>query len=719
MRRSSVIVSILLLVILYAVSNSIWLRCGASLYGRDVAGHLQLVEKFYYRMHDPLDKNYPAIKTAKKILSLFREDALPFHQTYIWPKLVHITASLVCCVLGLRTLAIIHCNLVFFGILIISTCLIGTRCASPPNGVLAALLVSLYPAIFGQSRKFGLDFPLTAMTALNICMLLRTDYFRKCGDSLLLGLTMGLGLLTKGQIVIYMAVPIVYSWLRGIRSGEGRRRSCVWNFVLFFLIASGVSAIWWWGIARPLWKAYFITVTDYPFSWAYEYQRQQPLSARWLLFHAVHCAISVSPFFFMVFIISLVPFFRGNARNKDVLLLWILSAYVIWTASNIKRDTDFLPCLPAVALISAIGIMSWKRAGLRRLAVACCCIFGLTQYVCVSFSPVGYGFLTMENPYHKPCEPDGYSTLFQPPFSNNYREIINAFADRMQMRGEWEKYSRLGFVETTGSERWLEYNPEILEYYLRLKESGGIIYRSRYNPEAFLEHARSFRYLIVMDRRNGSSPDWNELRSFFSESRWTEFITRAFGSREALLGIFESYAQYPVLARDTMLPERCGIFLCEKGPIRVSPGVEIPASAYALSNLITMSPVIGAGTVPRHSPLIPEYDTFFPFWLRFPLVDPDLRYPGDPYFCEYDTEFGSAGNYDLWVRYAWGKGGGLSLSLDGSSGDVVLESTEGGGTGYMLPKRVWGGAITSGRHRLRFEGRDSFPLLAAIRFDKL
>ncbi|MCX6340339.1 MAG: glycosyltransferase family 39 protein [Candidatus Aureabacteria bacterium] len=718
MRKSHVAGVGLLLLLLYMISNTVWFHCGASLYGRDVAGHLLLVEKFYYRIHDPIERSCSPVKIGKNILSLFHEDALSFHHTYIWPKLVHITASLVCCVVGLRTLVIIHCNLVFFGILLISTYLIGMRCASPPTGILAALLVSLYPAIFGQSRKFGLDFPLTAMTALNICMLLRTGYFRERRGSLLLGLTMGLGLLTKGQIVIYMAVPIVYSLLKGIRSGGGTGKIRMWNFILCFLVASGVSAIWWWGIVRPLWRAYFITVTDYPFSWAYEYQRQQPFTVRWLLFHAVHCAISVSPFFFMVFIISLAPFFCGKARNKNILLLWILSAYAIWTASNIKRDTDFLPCLPAIALISAIGIMSLQRAALRRLAVACCCIFGLTQYFCVSFSPAGYRFWTMENPYHKPCEPDEYSTLFQPPFPNNYREIINAFADRMQMRGEWEKYSRLGFVETTGSERWLEYNPAILEYYLRLKESGGIIYRSRYNPEAFLERARSFRYLIVMDRRNGSSADWNELRGFFSDARWTEFITRAFGSREELLGIFESYARYPVLAHNTMLPDRCGIFLCEKGPIRVTPGGEIPASAYALSNLITTPPVIGAGAVPRHSPLIPEYDTFFPFWLRFPLVDSDIRYPGDPYFCEYELEFGSGG-YVLWINYAWEKGGVVSVSLDGISADVTLESAGGPGSGHMLWKRVWGGVVSSGQHRVRLEGRDSFPLLAAIRFDKL
>ena len=521
MGRYRVTVVCVLLVLLYAISNTMWFHCGASLYGRDVAGHLQIVEKFYYRIRDSIDNGRPAVETAKMILSLFHEDSLPFHHTYIWPKLVHVTSALACCAVGLKTLAIVHCNLIFFAVLLVSTCLIGIRCSSRAAGVLAAVMASLYPAIYGQSRKFGLDFPLTAMVALNIYVLMRTDNFRERGFSLLMGLAMGLGLLTKGQIALYLAFPIVYSLLRGMLPPKGTVKIRAVNFILFSIVALGVSSIWWRGIAAPLWRAYFITVTDYPFSWAYEYQRQQPLTLGWLLFHAVHCAINVSPFFFAMFIISLVPFFRGNARGKGILLVWILGAYAIWTASNIKRDTDFLPVLPALALVSAIGITSWERVWARRLAVACCCIWGLTQYFCVSFSPSGCGLLTMENPYDKPGEPDGSNTLFQPPFPNDYKRVADALAERMRLQGEWGRYGRVGFVETTGSERWSEYNPEIIEYYLRLKESGGIIYRSRYNPEAFLEHARSFRYLIVMDRRAADTPYWGELRGFFSGARWT------------------------------------------------------------------------------------------------------------------------------------------------------------------------------------------------------
>ncbi|MEJ2744665.1 MAG: hypothetical protein P8123_03115, partial [bacterium] len=170
-----------------------------------------------------------------------------------------------------------------------------------------------------------------------------------------------------------------------------------------------------------------------------------------------------------------------------VISSWVVVAYAVWTISNIKRDTDFYPCLPALALITAIGITSWKRLFIRRAVVMGAVLLGLVQYYSVSFSREGYAIWTPQNPYRKPCEPDGYNTPFQPPYPNNYREVMQRIAHRIESNDPDAKYARIGVIETDGDQRWLEYSTIVLEYYYRLDVPGTFIYPSRHTPQAFLE----------------------------------------------------------------------------------------------------------------------------------------------------------------------------------------------------------------------------------------
>lgn len=669
-------------------------------------------------MCDALSRPLSPVTYCRAFAGLFREGGLPFHHTYIWPKLVHVLTACVCAILGETPRVMIHANLIFFAILLVSIYLTGKRCASMGAGLFAAALVSLYPAIYGQSRKFGLDFPLTAMTTLCMCLLMRTDYFNRSLPSLSFGVALGLAILTKGQVVLYIAAPMMVALLVGLYQGSpDKRTKPLTNGTIAVIVALAVSSIWWWGIWRDLVRAYYITVTDYPFSWAYAYQKQPAWTIRWLLFHAVHCVINISPFFTLVAAVALPSFLRRQGRCRGLILSWVIGTYAIWTLSNIKRDTDFMPCLPAIALISGVGIAGWRRAPARRIVIALCVIVGMAQFFSVSFSQAGYRFWDMPNPYHKPSEPDGYSTLFQPPYPNNYEAIAAALAPKLETAGRWDRYSRVGLVETEGDERWLEYQPAIFEYYLRLRCKGGIIYRSRYSPEAFVEHARSFKYLIVMDRGEGETAAWGELESFYAEPRWDAMIAKAYGSRAAFRQACQDFRHYRIIARGVLMPDRVRVFLYERLSIPVAAGSEIMASAYDCSDLLTTPSVIGPRDLPRHVPLIPEYDAAFPFWLRFPLVEADLRYPGDPYFCEYAIDSSRSGEYHLSLRYAWQHGGAIRLSIDGTVTEVRLEAT--GGGGHWARGDAGTISLSPGPHRLLLEGGYDFPLLAGVRFDKL
>lgn len=114
-------------------------------------------------------------------------------------------------------------NSVFMVILILSVYGIGKKAHSRRAGLLAAFLVSTTPILFNLSRLPYPDYALTAMVACAINWLLRVDGFRHRGYSLLFGLSLGLGMLTKQPFIIFVGPPIAYVFLksgavRGIRT---------------------------------------------------------------------------------------------------------------------------------------------------------------------------------------------------------------------------------------------------------------------------------------------------------------------------------------------------------------------------------------------------------------------------------------------------------------------------------------------------------------------
>jgi len=129
-------------------------------------------------------------------------------------------------------------NIPFILILLISTYGLGRELVSPRAGVVAAILTSGYQAAVIMTRVYLLDFPITAMVALTLFLLVRSHWFRNTRTVILLSLAMLAGMLTKTSFPIYVGGPLLYGLIRG-RSILGLRNA---------LIAGGIaalSAIWY------------------------------------------------------------------------------------------------------------------------------------------------------------------------------------------------------------------------------------------------------------------------------------------------------------------------------------------------------------------------------------------------------------------------------------------------------------------------------------------
>ena len=99
--------------------------------------------------------------------------------------------------------------LLFLGLGMAATYLLGRRFSGGAGGVAAAIAFGTAPFVVYISLRFQLDLPLAAMVAVAIEALLRTEGFRRSGWSLGAGVVVGLGLLTKPTFLVYVLVPIV------------------------------------------------------------------------------------------------------------------------------------------------------------------------------------------------------------------------------------------------------------------------------------------------------------------------------------------------------------------------------------------------------------------------------------------------------------------------------------------------------------------------------
>jgi len=90
------------------------------------------------------------------------------------------------------------------------------------------------PHVLNFSRYFFLDFPQTAMTALAFWALLKTRNYSNRQFSIILGITLALGIYTKWSILFFLAVPFIWFLLPNIIKSWKSAMTAVLPFLLLF-----------------------------------------------------------------------------------------------------------------------------------------------------------------------------------------------------------------------------------------------------------------------------------------------------------------------------------------------------------------------------------------------------------------------------------------------------------------------------------------------------
>jgi len=320
-------------------------------------------------------------------------------------------------------------NVVMLALTIGLTYALGTTLADRAAGLFAAALVGLLPMTAAMGRLYYTEAFLTAMVALNLLALYRCRSFTRRRWSVLWGVSLGIGLLVKWTMPMYVGLPLLWViWdadlvqqqVRAVRPPRVR-----WGAVAGALAgAAALTTAWFWLIrseVSSLPAGNFMAA-----GWCMllalllyaALQRSSPLANAWLaLWLAVLIASlwylpyadfatrlleidqergaeAASPLaldnylrnfrylysdhfgalaFWLIVPVALLPWLRAwwqrRTLTRQAMVLWLslLSAFVVLSLISQRNQRNLAPLLPAGAVLATLGLWHYPRLPRRVL----------------------------------------------------------------------------------------------------------------------------------------------------------------------------------------------------------------------------------------------------------------------------------------------------------------------------------------------------------------
>jgi 4-amino-4-deoxy-L-arabinose transferase-like glycosyltransferase len=244
------------LVLFHAINDWIWLSKNLMTRGWDRIG--ALINSLYY--HQTL--------SHLSLQTLFRAAT----QDEIRPPLFGLSMALMYGPFGLSQDVAVMVNVVYMGLLLAAAYGIGVKLRGRRLGMLAAALVALLPLLFAMSRYSYREFSLAALVLVSLYFLLASERFEKRGPSLLLGLSLGLGLLVKRTFPIFVVGAVLVVALqaglpRKLWTGLRQRPHLRWWDLGLAIAAGGLLAAVWYFPNRELAQALPAGFWSFPIWW--------------------------------------------------------------------------------------------------------------------------------------------------------------------------------------------------------------------------------------------------------------------------------------------------------------------------------------------------------------------------------------------------------------------------------------------------------------------
>ena len=239
----------------------------------------------------------------------------------------------------------------------------------------ACLLTAFAPYMLWMSRETILDYWLSAWVATALLILLRSRAFGSRTASLLMGVTIALGMLTKWLFAGFLLLPMA---LVCLRSRIWRDRERMINLADALLLAAAAAALWYLpnlsGLAR-----YFM---DNARIGAREGEPPILSFQSWIYYLRLLEGYQLFGVLFLFFAVSAFFVIRRKLLSDGAFLLAAIGGgWLVMTLLRTKDPRFTMPLLGLLAILPGAWMQSWPRRWPARAAkVALLCLIGVQAY---------------------------------------------------------------------------------------------------------------------------------------------------------------------------------------------------------------------------------------------------------------------------------------------------------------------------------------------------
>ncbi|MCP4648973.1 MAG: hypothetical protein GY853_02670 [PVC group bacterium] len=374
-------IQITIFVLLAVFSQIIFLQIDNSIEGVDSTNHLLFSLEFHYKSSDIFNNiSQPFILRLKEFTYFFTQPVA--HSTVYWPNGLNLSVLPWYFLFGLSLIVAKMSLLLYLCILLFSVYCIGRLYFSHQAGMFSAYTLFMYPIIFESSRQFQLDFPLTAMIAITVLLVLKTEYFSSIKYSVLSGLVLGWAMLIKGQAVLFILGPLFFILDKIRHDSKVLSWKTMRNMVVFLSCAVILAGLWWvtnfaemiaslkdhmWGVNKAIEEFYPDGISKkFSFFELTYYIRALFSSIGWIGITAFAIAVGV--------------FKKKLLEQKYILSVFLIPFILFAVLFTIKSARFLMPGLFVIALVTGAGVCEIKNRKIKRVTIIILGVIMLVQF---------------------------------------------------------------------------------------------------------------------------------------------------------------------------------------------------------------------------------------------------------------------------------------------------------------------------------------------------